>query len=196
MQRGDWKSGLVLMALAVAAPLQAASAQDATRSGFYAQLGLGALVLQDNDYSSPAGRVSGSYDVGPYGTLALGYRISPNLRVEAELGAATANYSPSGSAGDDRFGLFSGFLGGYLDLPVSTAAIPYVGFGLGLATSSARDLGSNGGFAAFGEIGVSIPLGTQFDLVPAVRYTWFDTSDGLSEADAGLLPRLAVRFHF
>jgi hypothetical protein len=116
--------------------------------------------------------------------------------VELEIGAGITEYSLSGNSSSDRFGVVAGFAAGYFDLPVSSMVVPYIGLGLGIVGFPARDLGGSTGLAAFGEIGVSIPLSAGFDLVPGLRYAWLDAGGDYANADAGWLPKIALRFAF
>lgn len=190
----QWVATGALLALTALPSSVAAQTQD--RTGPYLQIGLGALILQDNDYTDGGRSVAGSYDLGPYGSVALGYRLSPNLRVEVELGAAVTEFTPSGASSGDRFGIVSGMVAGYLDFPVTSVAVPYIGLGVGVVGYAARDWGGSGGFAAFGEAGVAIPLTAQLDLVPALRYSWTNAGSKYTRADAGWLPKIGLRYAF
>ena len=194
--RTAWQCVAAGALLALTALPSSVMAQTQERTGPYLQISLGALILQDNDYTGGGRSFTGSYDVGPYGGVTLGYRLSPNFRVEVELGAAVTEFTPSGGSSGDQFGAISGMIAGYLDVPVTTFAVPYIGLGIGAVGYTSRDLGGSGGFAAFGEAGVSIPLTAQLDLVPALRYSWMDAGSAYARADAGWLPKIGVRYAF
>lgn len=162
----------------------------------YLQAGLGALILQDNDYTDRGRTWSGSYDPGPHATIALGYRFSEMVRVETEIGAGQVAYKLGEGGGRDRFGIMSGAVAGYLDIPVGLPFTPYLGAGAGWAVYAAQDTGSSGGFTAFGELGVSIPINADFAVVPGLRYTWLDRGDGYAGMESGWLPRIALRMAF
>lgn len=196
-RRPGWTALTAGALLALSAIPSEGAAQAAGSAGPYLQIGLGALILEDNDYTGAAGRLEGSYDVGPFGSVAFGYRLSPHFRVELELAGAITKFTPSGSGSSgDRFGIVTGFLAGYVDVPVAGVAAPYLGLGIGLAGYTARDLGGSSGVAAFAEAGVAIPLSARIELVPALRYTWLDAGSGYAQTDSGWLPKIGLRFSF
>ena len=168
----------------------------AQESRVYLQAGLGALFLHDSDYATGGRSWTGSYDPSVQASVAVGYRFSEMIRVEAELGVGQVTYELGGNGGRDRFAVASGIVAGYLDVPFNQRFVPYVGLGAGWAVYGSQDTGSSSGATAFGELGVSIPLSGQLAIVPGLRYTWMDRGEGYSGLESGWLPRVAMRLSF
>lgn len=142
----------------------------------------------------------GDFDQAGVIDLGLGYRLSPNWRVEAQLSwregldfSGQANFlgvsgaQPVEAEGDSLAAL----LAGYLDLPALGPVRPFIGLGVGLASNSSSrvhyhfpGLGAEAATATRGErenqfawqasLGASMNLRAGLDLDLAWRYTDLD----------------------
>lgn len=209
--------------LAIAAALLAttaiapAFAQDSTtqtttlRTGSYGGLSFGALMPEDTDGAggSEVERDPGYAIFGQYG-----YRFPNQLRLEAELGYGNSEYNrfraggTSSSLGDDT-DMYSLTGAAYYDFVTGTPLTPYLGGGAGLVhqrfdrntvsaggTTLAGNDGNSTDLTAFGEVGLSYQLSSNFELVPSYRYQWInDGEQGLDDTTMHLA-RIGLRTWF
>jgi opacity protein-like surface antigen len=151
-----------------------------------------------------SGTVTRDYDPGVSGHLALGYRLSPRLRLEGELGETAytgstvypyttdprfpaLNGSPWPIMRAPSIHRFSGAANAFYDFPAFGPFTPYVGLGLGAIDASASSgLYSKPGTILSPRPGVSIPI-------PGPTFTTSANSgvDGFGQAEAGMSLRLS-----
>lgn len=125
-----------------------------------------------------------------------GYRVSPNLRAEAELLYESAE-------SDNSFfdiEVFRGTVSGYFDFnPIamgSYALSPYVGGGLGFANIELVD--DDFEFTWHAEGGVSLPIGNNLDIVPGIRFEYITIDQNNIDDDSVWVTQLraGVRYSF
>lgn len=125
----------------------------------------------------------------------LGYQVTTNVRVEAEISYAFTEGDVTLSIlGIDvvengfKTSVLSGTAGVFLDLwPVGTF-IPYVGGGVGYSQVSVN---LDGNFSeqdqnaplVFGEVGLPFPLTPELSIVPAARFNWIFTEEEIGDGD-------------
>lgn len=128
-----------------------------------------------------------------------GYRVSSNLRAEAELLYELADL--------DNFNVdievLRGTVSGYFDFaPIAmgnTALTPYAGGGLGFSNVEINN--DENAFTWHAEGGVSIPIGNNLEIVPGIRfeYTFLDNDGAFNDPDDNLWVtqlRAGVRYSF
>ena len=158
----------------------------------YAGLSAGVDLLEDNDLESG--------DDVDYG---LGYAIGgqfgcrmDRLRIETELGLEQADID-SISGADFESVTFG--IGAYADLTKYATYkqfVPYVGFGIALASTEFDD-DDDTSFTAHAEVGAAFPLSDHVDIGPAYRFRWLDTDAGdLSDDQLIHQIKIAIRFYF
>jgi opacity protein-like surface antigen len=121
---------------------------------------------------------------------AVGYRVTPNLRAEAEWLFESADFDDSSA----EIEVIRGTISGYYDLsPTSLIGFsnltPYVGGGLGVANVDVID--DDNEFTLHGEVGFNVALTNQLEFVPGFRleYTTLDDADDdlwITQLRAGL----------
>jgi opacity protein-like surface antigen len=152
---------------------------------FYWGLFGGAQFYTDNDINNS----SLEFDPGWVAGGQLGY-IFGSVRAEAEIEYNEADVSSLGndSSVGSTFSAWRGTGSLYFDMVGFTQSniLPYVGAGLGLGAlefSGNEISDSKTGLTAHGEIGISFATATNFDVVVAYRYEWFDTDVGSVDSD-------------
>lgn len=127
---------------------------------------------------------------------ALGYRVSPNLRAEAELLYESAEI-------DNSFldiEVIRATVSGYFDMnPISMAGraiTPYVGGGLGFANIDIIDDDTELTWHAEG--GVAIPVAKNLEFVPGIRFEYIFIDDNGIDDDSIWVTQLraGVRYSF
>lgn len=108
----------------------------------------GLSILDDIELASSSGSRSLKSDSGEALTGALGYRISPYFRLEAEIGYQKNETDRLYSVDKTRvangdINNLTGLLNGYIDFPVVGPITPYISGGLGLAKVEANDDDAN-----------------------------------------------------
>lgn len=171
----------VATALSLAIP--PASAQEPPRLGPYFHASLGAQQPRDISGSAYGYHVTGEFESGVALAAGIGYRFSPNFRGEIELGyghtqlkslsVAGRSFSASSLGADERIDAYSGFVSGYLDIPVNPTFTPYLGLGVGAIRLESGGEGDSA-FAMFGELGLGVTVSETVSIVPSLRYTWTD----------------------
>lgn len=174
--------------------------QAAPASGFYVGGAIGAFIPRDQSISVLGYVGTVSYDTGVSVSGALGYPFSPVFRVEAELGYANTRFRSASVAGlnvalSGNVDLVAGYVGAYVDAPLSGPVRPYVGGGLGFVTASASG-GSETSFSMFGEAGLSIAVAPRLSVVPSVRYVWIDNATAYSAGNQAWIAKVGVRYAF
>ncbi|MGI9452724.1 MAG: porin family protein [Geminicoccaceae bacterium] len=129
---------------------------------------------------------------------ALGYRVTPNLRAEAELLYESADI-------EDTFGfadieVFRGTISGYFDFnPINMGGYPlspYVGGGFGFANVDLVDDDTELTWHAEG--GVSVPIANNLEIVPGLRFEYITIDQNNIEDDSIWVTqvRVGVRYSF
>jgi opacity protein-like surface antigen len=150
------------------------------------------------------------YKSGITGEIGAGYSFGM-FRVEQTVGYTSLkakNLDDNGSTGDGRNKAMSMSVGGYVDIPVSSIIVPYVGAGVGITRVDARLSQTNGttgisssysgkdwGMLWHADAGVGIRVAPKVTLEVGARYS--QTSglkfDGISDGqDAVFKPKLTT----
>lgn len=107
---------------------------------------------------------------------AAGFRLTPNLRAEAEI---LYEQAPLENSSLD-IEVIRGSLGGFFDFsPISMGGYglsPYFGGGLGIAHVEVIE--DEYSFFWHGDVGASVPLGNNLELVPGIRFEYTYLEDG------------------
>lgn len=136
---------LALIALA-SVPLFSATAQaQDDEKGIYAVARAGMAVNPEQKISSADDIVTAfddkqKYKSGITGEIGAGYKFGM-FRVEQTIGYTslkTKNLDENGFTGEGRNKAFAMLVTGYVDIPVSSIIVPYVGGGVGLTRVDAR----------------------------------------------------------
>jgi opacity protein-like surface antigen len=224
---------LAFVAAAFAVGVSFASAAEAD-SPWYVSGDFGGYFRMEDSWKTtifkiadPSVKASGvqtrAYNPGLTGHLALGYRLNPHWRFEAELGEAVYSGSKvfpyttdpnfprlNGSAWVSSSGQtlqrFSGALNAYYDFRPWRGVTPYVGAGLGAwaERSATTDYMQSGvpflskggaGVAGFGQVeaGVSLKLAPHWSVVPAYRFVQAFQGAG---GDTAHIAKVGVRYTF
>lgn len=139
----------------------------------------GAVFFSDNDIN----RNDLQFDPGFAVAGQLGY-IFGSVRAEAEIGYSEADVDDleNSNADNATFSALRGTGSLYFDFVGFTQSniLPYVGAGFGFAGVGFEDDINDDEvvLTAHGEAGVSFAAATNFDIVFAYRYEWFDTNVG------------------
>jgi opacity protein-like surface antigen len=205
---------IIAIAALFAAAVGAAPAVNAQQwtpyTGFYGSASAGWFQLQDRDGTvSNGASAHAEYDPGYALTAAGGYSFGNGFRAEIEGGYAHADIDKASlggvaaSGGETEF--WSVFGAAYYDFTVDWPVRPYLGGGLGWVHTDtdavAAGTGRAGGggkddWAAFAEGGVNYTLNDKLELVPGVRYTWYnDSNNGLDENKSWLF-KVGLRYRF
>lgn len=135
------------------------------------------------------------YDAGLRLGGYVGYRISPNVRMQIDasytLADAANTLDVNGievANSDQETTITSGTVGVFLDFWPIANVVPYVGVGVGIAKVDV-DLDFEGGvgdnkqtvLTAFGETGLSFDLTPSLAIVPSARISWLNAK---TEAEA------------
>jgi OOP family OmpA-OmpF porin len=205
------KRVLGAFALAAAALFAAPSANAQQAAGWYGTGSLGYQQVRDQDFNT--GGLSGhaEYDPGVALSLAGGYAFGNGFRAELEGGyghssfdSITANGTKFSVGGD--IDLWSIYGAAYYDFAIANSKLkPYLGGGLGWVHSDVSNASVNGvavgggsddNFSWFAEGGVSYALSDRLDLVPGIRYTWYDNgSSGVDDNEAWTF-KVGLRYRF
>lgn len=176
---------LTIIALATLLfPISAlAQSPQTTQSPFYVTGAIGHSTfwdVEDTEFDLLAFFISG----------AVGYRVTPNLRAEAEWLFESADIDDS----SEEIEVIRGTLSGYYDFGPTTLIgfsdiTPYVGGGLGVANVEVVD--DENEFTFHGEVGFNMTLTRQLEFVPGFRfeYTTLDDADDdlwITQLRAGL----------
>ncbi|MGE5539066.1 MAG: outer membrane protein [Gemmatimonas sp.] len=203
-----WIAALVAAAAWLAAP--AAQAQQWTPyTGWYGSASAGWFQLRDNDGSVGASAVHAEFDPGYALTLAGGYSFGNGFRAELEGGYAHADIDKASIGGVSAAGgdtdLWSIYAAGYYDFQTNSGFRPYLGGGIGWVHTDADAIvaggtrtasGSTDDWSAFAEAGLNIALADNLDLVPGVRYIWYNDSHGGLDDNAAWLFKAGLRYRF
>ncbi len=186
-----WRS-FVSATIICLATASGASAQ----SPFYVGASVGGSIFFDQEIEDNGVDFDIEYDRPGYVFAGLlGYKVSTNIRVEAEVSYAYTEGDVTASLlGVDvaengfKTSVLSGTAGIFFDLwPVGTF-IPYVGGGAGYSQVSV-DL--DGGLSeqdqsaplVFGEVGLPFSLTPELSVVPAARFNWIFTEEEIGDGD-------------
>lgn len=177
-----------------------ALAQDADGpSGFYVGIFAGGSLLGEQDVDTDALIIGipveaddnidydPSFRFGGY----VGYQLDTNIRVQLDVSYMEADADNTiDIAGNDieseqETTILSGTAGLFFDLWPIGVTVPYVGGGVGVAEIEVKNDNDNGGLGdskqtvltAFAEAGVPINLNPAFSIVPAFRFSWYNTKD-------------------
>lgn len=200
-------TALAVLSLATL-PLTGAAAAD---SPWYVSADLGGYFRQQIGYATTfdkaadpsikaPGTMTRDYDPGVSGHLALGYRLSPRLRLEGELGETAytgstiypsttdpnfprLNGSPWTPSHAPSINRLSGAANAFYDFSPLAGVTPYVGLGLGAFDAHSTGgyypksgtffrTAGNSGVDGFGqaEAGVSLRLSRHWSVTPAYRF--------------------------
>ncbi|MGE5539065.1 MAG: outer membrane protein [Gemmatimonas sp.] len=201
----------ILGVFALTALLASASAhaQAQQAAGFYGTASAGWFQLQDRDGSVAGSSVKAEYDPGYALTLGGGYAYGNGFRTEIEAGYAQANSdkmkvgATTGNGGDAEF--WSLYAAAYYDFNVGGSFKPYLGGGLGWVHSHTDSAtvggtrvagGSSDDWSAFAEGGLNFALASNLDLVPGVRYTWYNDAKNGLEDNGSWLFKVGLRYKF
>jgi opacity protein-like surface antigen len=201
---------LVAAVLAVAAT--SAHAQQWTPySGWYGTGSVGWYQLRDRDGSASNGTdVHAEYDPGYALGVAAGYGFGNGFRAELEGSYAHANSKnvrigsfPASGGDTDIWAIYGA---GYYDFDTGINNFrPYLGGGVGWAHTDADAItvgglrgggGTNDDWSAFAEGGLNFALNDRLDLVPGVRYTWYNDSKGGLDDNRAWLFKATLRYKF
>jgi len=193
----------------VMAPLAAKAQSFEPPSNFYAGLVGGVAFISDQDVDvdvaglSDVADVEIKHDMGYRFGGFLGYQISTNIRVQADLSYIQADADNEFSFGtvdidtDQELSIISGTAGVYFDLWPISAVVPYVGGGLGFSRVEITndDLDNDNDseqdvLTFFAEAGVPFNLTPSFSVAPTLRYTWYQTEE--EDDDEVLLGATAI----
>jgi opacity protein-like surface antigen len=186
-----------ISAAAVSATLLFSSASMAQQAstGPYASIAAGQSIFWDTERNIGSDIEYEFFSLFLSG--ALGYRITPNLRAEAELLYESADTDNFGSLDIE---IFRGTVSGYFDFnslnmggyPIS----PYVGGGLGFASVELVD--DEIGLTWHIEGGVSVPIANNLEIVPGLRFEYNAIDDNFVEDDSIWVTqvRVGVRYSF
>lgn len=176
------------------------AAQQAIPSGFQAPIGLyaGAALGQSIFWDTElVGGGELEYDFfALFVSGALGYRLSPSLRVEGELLYETADV-------DNSFvdiEIFRSTVSGYYDFAARALSgyqfRPYAGGGLGLAYVELFD--DDLGLTWHVESGASVSLTDRVDLVPGIRFEYNAIDENVVDDDSVWVTqfRAGLRYSF
>lgn len=174
--------------------LSSAAMAQQSATGPYATGAIGQSIFWDTDLD-----VGGDIEYEFFSLFisgALGMRITPNLRAEAELLFESADIENSGS----DIEVFRGTVSGYFDLnPIAIGGFdlaPYAGGGVGFAHVDLFD--DDFELTWHAEGGASIPIGDNLELVPGIRFEYI-TLDQFNVDDDSLWItqlRAGVRYSF
>jgi OmpA-OmpF porin, OOP family len=164
----------------------------AANEGWYATVGAGASIAGNSKANEAQGttKYKLSSKQGYAGSVALGYYLNPNFRVEGQVGYLTNNLKDVKENGSSVIGTtkFDGHLNTwttmanvYYDVDADWALKPYVGLGLGLANTNAKIDGTLSGsafeikksksaLAYQGIVGVKYAISEDVDLGLEYRY--------------------------
>jgi opacity protein-like surface antigen len=203
-------AALFAAALLAAPAVAHAQTQWTPYTGFYGTLSGGWLQLQDRDgTASNGGRAKAEYDPGWALSVAGGYSFGNGFRAELEGGYGHADIDKASiggvhaSGGDTEF--WSVYAAGYYDFTTNTPVRPYLGGGIGWVHTDADALivpsgraggGSSDDWSWFAEGGVNFSLTDRLELVPGVRYTWYNDSNGGLEDNNSWLFKVGLRYRF
>lgn len=165
--------------LIVALPLLAAMVFGAADARAQAQLyagGYGGLNI-GHDADTNTGQIL-TTDLGFGFGAFVGGRVTPNVRLEGEIGYRSSDIESLGgaTAGGDITSL-AFMANGYYDIPVQSAVIPYVGGGIGIADVEMNGLRNDSDtvFAFQLMAGAAIPVSPNVALTG--EYRLFATED-------------------
>lgn len=208
--------GSLLTAVAIggfAVPTMAQDNVNRLKTGWYGTLGAGWVVPQDYDAS---GGVEELKTENGYSLLAGGgYSFGNGFRAEGEISYGSFDNdlvrfsSPRRTVNTDgsvdQYALTGAV---YYDIPTGISLTPYLGAGGGIMHQrndrpavSANGVTLPGGddttdLTAFGEVGLSYQLASNFDLVPAYRYQWInDGENGLDDTTQHVF-KVGLRYWF
>ncbi|MGI9418099.1 MAG: outer membrane protein [Geminicoccaceae bacterium] len=130
---------------------------------------------------------------------AVGYRVSPTLRTEAEWLFEQADIDDSSAEAE----VIRLTLSGYLDLASTNMMgfsnlTPYVGGGGGFALVEVGDSDETE-LTFHGEAGISVPITGQIEFVPAIRfeYVFLDEDEFNADSDLWITQlRAGLRYNF
>lgn len=171
----------------------AATAQQA-KTGAYAGAAVGQSIFWDTDLNS-GGELEYEF-FSLFISGALGYRITPNLRAEAELLYESADIENRGF----DIEVFRSTVSGYFDFaPFALAGFdmsPYAGGGLGFAHVDLFD--DDFELTWHAEGGASIPVGNNLEFVPGIRFEYISIDQNNIDDDSIWVTQLraGVRYSF
>lgn len=175
-------------------------------SGLYVGLAGGLVWVADQSTEADLNGVNNLVDVdiehdwGYQVAGQLGYKVQPNIRLEAEVSYSAADAERTLSLGgnnvdiDQELSILSGTAGVFFDLWPIGAVVPYIGGGIGYARVEAEgdnDLGDikQNVFTAFGEGGIPFNITPELSIAPSVRFSWYATEE---ESDQFLVNNIAA----
>ncbi|MEM7043488.1 MAG: outer membrane beta-barrel protein [Pseudomonadota bacterium] len=168
----------------------------AAQSGLYIGATAGTSFFFDQEIEDGGADFDVEYDQPGFLFAGLiGYQLTTNMRVEAEISYAFTEGDVTASVlgidvAENGFdtSVLSGTAGLFLDLwPIGTL-IPYVGGGVGYSQVSVNidgDLSEQDQSSplVFGEAGLPLPLTPELSVVPAVRFNWIFTEEDIGDGD-------------
>lgn len=189
------KTSIALLG-AMILPISAMAQDSQNRSGpFYVTGALGQSTFWDVE-TDGGGDVE--FDlVAFFISGALGYRVSPNLRAEAEWLFEAADIDDSSEEAE----VIRGTIGAYYDMaPTSLMGLsnltPYVGGGAGFANVEAGNDDENE-LTFHAEAGLSMPISDKLDFVPGVRFEYIFLDDDDFDDDLWITQlRAGLRYSF
>jgi len=187
--------GTVILPLSAMAQTSLTSPSPTPQSRFYLGGAVGQSTFFDVDVDG-GGEVEFDF-LGLFISGAVGYRLSPNIRAEAELLFESADIDNSSAETD----LVRLTVSGYVDLAPTTligfsGVTPYVGGGAGIANV---EFGSDDEteFTLHAEGGVSVPIANQVDFVPGFRLEYTFLDDDVFDDDLVIAQlRAGLRYSF
>lgn len=163
-------------------------------TGAYAGAAVGQSIFWDTDQN-----IGGDLEYEFFSLFlsgALGYRITPNLRAEAELLYESADIENSSS----DIEVFRTTVSGYFDFNSFAVAgfdlSPYVGGGVGFAHVDLVD--DDFELTWHAEGGASIPVGNNLEFVPGIRFEYISIDQNNIQDDSIWVTQLraGVRYSF
>ncbi|WP_162913059.1 outer membrane beta-barrel protein [Rhodospirillaceae bacterium SYSU D60014] len=193
-----------------------ADAALAQSKGRYFAGTLGFVSPMDEEANDGGVRAELSYQSATMVSGAIGYAVGNGFRTELEVGYASIEgdriklsdgvNSSSYDLSDYEVSTLLTTANLFYDIKTKGLVSPYVGGGLGFAQLSVDGFtvagwtfygGTETDLAAFGEVGLSLPVTETLDIVPAYRFLWINTADyeGYEDTTAHIL-KVGARFAF
>lgn len=187
----------------------------AAEVGPYVSLSLGYLQLADTDGKVDGEKFKNTHNPGYAIQGAGGYRFNEWLRAELELGYQRSSLDDIDGLLGQSFNaegdidIFTAAVNGFVEWPVTEMLTPYAGAGIGVAHTDLHDVALRIGGTKVkgdddtstdlllqGEVGVSVAVAENWDLVPAYRYAWIDNGgDGIDDTTSHLF-KVGLRYNF
>lgn len=205
--------GVVAVTTLIATP---ATAQQMTPGG-YIMLNAGAMWLRDVDADIGGGfTATGEFKTGFHLAGGAGYRLGNGLRIEGELSYGKAGFDKisvggiTGTLSGVKADVLSMTVNAFYDIDTGTNFRPYIGGGVGMTRwsqsdgtltvpgvgAAAVDKSHGTDLTLLGEVGVSIAVSPQLEIVPAYRFQWINHGGDGTDSDAAHIAKVGLRYNF